>query len=426
MDIDELLSRVALSLGIGLLIGLERGWRSREARAGGRTAGVRTFAITGLLGGIVAAVARGTNAELTTGGGVLIGAAFLAYATVIAIFHRDENKATNTFSATTTVAALLTFMLGAYALLGDVRVAAAAAVATAGILIIREELHDWITKITLAELESGLVLLAMTFIALPVIPNRSIAFLGAINPREIWLIAIVLASVSFVGYVAVKLCGENRGILIAAAAGGLVSSTAVTFAHARRARDHESSPHLLAAGAALATGISFVRVWAIAFAIKPSLGLPLLPSLLAATIVAAGYAFVATRFAADHKDRNAAVTFRNPFGFWSVVIVAISMAVLIVVGRTIQDKFGASGATIAAAAMGLFDVDAMTVAMSRLVPDALTAHAGTLAVLAGVASNTLSKVGIATFIGRGAFALQYAGISLLCLIVGWLTWLLAL
>src|SRR5437868_1117096 len=132
MELDELLSRTALSAGVGLLIGLERGWHRREARPGSRTAGVRTFAITGLLGGTTAALARGQGGELSVGGSILLGMAFLAYAGVITVFSRDENRATNTFSVTTTIAGLLTFMLGAYALIGDVHVAAAAAVATAG------------------------------------------------------------------------------------------------------------------------------------------------------------------------------------------------------------------------------------------------------------------------------------------------------
>jgi hypothetical protein len=79
---------------------------------------------------------------------------------VITTFTRDQNKSTGTVSATTTIAALLTFMLGAYALLGDVRIAAAAAVATTGILVVREELHGWVAKLSLAELESGLILLS--------------------------------------------------------------------------------------------------------------------------------------------------------------------------------------------------------------------------------------------------------------------------
>jgi hypothetical protein len=125
---------------------------------------------------------------------------------------------------------------------------------------IREELHQWIRKITLAEFQSGLVLLAMTFIALPVVPDRSVGPFGGVNLREVWIIAIVLASVSFAGCLAVKLLGERHGVLVAAATGGLVSSTAVTLANARRAAAGEGAPRLLAAGVALAAAVAFVRV----------------------------------------------------------------------------------------------------------------------------------------------------------------------
>jgi uncharacterized membrane protein (DUF4010 family) len=419
MDLDELLSRMALSLGIGLLIGLERGWHTRAARPGSRTAGVRTFAITGLLGGTIAALARGQGRELTIGGSILSGIAFLAYAGVITVFSRDENKATNTFSATTAIAGLLTFMLGVYALFGDVRVAAAAAVATAGILVVREELHDWVAKLTLAEFESGLVLLAMTFIALPILPDRGFAALGGVNPRQVWIIAIVLATVSFGGYVAVKMLGERRGVLVAAAAGGLVSSTAVAFANARRASSGEGSPTLLAAGAALATAVSFLRVLAIVAVLEPGLVFRIAPALLVATIVAVASAAVSAHRSRESVD-HAVVTFRNPFSFWSVIAMSLSMGVLIVVGRIIYERFGGAGAIAGAAIMGLFDVDAMTVSMTRLMPSPDDLQRVAEAVLAGVASNTVTKIAIGAFIGRGRFAVLLAFIATSCVIAGWL------
>ena len=112
----------------------------------------------------------------------------------------------------------------------------AAAVATAALLALREKLHGWVTALTWPELRSGLVLLAMTFIALPLVPDDPVGPFGGVNPREIWLIAIVLAGVSFLGYAAVKYFGARHGVLLAAAAGGLVSSTAVTRRPMRAAR----------------------------------------------------------------------------------------------------------------------------------------------------------------------------------------------
>jgi uncharacterized membrane protein (DUF4010 family) len=203
MDLQDLISRLAVALGIGLLVGVERGWQRREARPGSRVAGIRTFALSGLLGGLAAALAQ------SLGGGSLLavlvlGFVFAGHAIVFAVFSRDENRALGAFSATTAIAGMLTFILGAYAVLGDMRVAAGAAVAAVVLLALREELHDWVEKITWPELRSALVLLAMTFIALPILPDDPIGPFGGVNPREVWIIAIVLAGVSFLGYAAVK------------------------------------------------------------------------------------------------------------------------------------------------------------------------------------------------------------------------------
>jgi uncharacterized membrane protein (DUF4010 family) len=424
LNLEELLSRVALAFGVGLLIGLERGWHTREAPSGSRAAGVRTFAISGLLGGLVGALAQGPGETLSVGGGVLLGSAFLAFAVVITMFARDENRAAGKFSATTTVAALLTFVLGVYSLMGDVRVAAASAVVAAGVLIFREGLHGWVAKITRSEFESGLGLLAMTFIALPIVPDRSVGPVGGVNLREVWIIAIVLASVSFAGYIAVKLLGERRGVLISAAVGGLVSSTAVALANARRAAAGEGVPRILAAGTALATAVSFARVTAIVSVLRPSLVTWVAPALLVGALAAAGFAFLAVDRIPGRGAAQTAVPFRNPFGFWSVVGMAVSMGVLIVVGRYINQKFGALGAIAAAATMGLFDVDAMTISMTRLVPTPLDLQEGTFAILAGVASNTFSKVAIAAVIGRGGFAVAITAVALGCVVAGCLALLI--
>lgn len=421
MDFNDLSSRLALAFGIGLLIGLERGWTTRDARPGSRAAGVRTFAISGLLGGLVGALARGQADTLSVGGSVFLGAAFVAYAAVMTVFGREENKAAGKQSATTTIAALLTFILGAYSLNGDVRVAAASAVVTVAVLILRESLHGWVAKITRDEIQSGLILLAMTFIALPIVPDRSVGPFGGVNLREVWIIAIVLAAVSFAGYIAVKTLGQRRGVLLAAAAGGLVSSTAVALANARRAAAGEGSPRILAAGTALATAVSFVRVTAVVGALKPALLPYVTPALLVGTVITAGFALAAVFTPRGREGGQTPVNFRNPFGFWSVLGLALSMGLLILVGRLVNQQFGAAGAIAGAAAMGLFDVDAMTVSMTRLVPESLSLRTATFAILAGVASNTLSKVAISAAIGRGWFALEIGAVSLVCVLAGWAT-----
>ncbi|MEO8063536.1 MAG: DUF4010 domain-containing protein [Pseudomonadota bacterium] len=413
-ELAGLIPRMALALGLGLLIGLERGWRTRDATPGSRTAGVRTFAITGLLGGIVGALARGGGAEIALPGSVLIGLAFIAYAGVIALFGREENRAAGVFSATTTIAGLLTFMLGVYSLIGNLHLAAAAGVATAGVLILREELHAWVRKMAPSDLQSVLVLLAMSFIALPVMPDRAIGPWGGLNPRQIWLIAIVLASVSFAGFVAVKALGEKRGVLLSAAIGGLVSSTAVMFANARAAAAVPGNSRLLAAGSALATAISFLRVTVIVAVLAPSLSGAVAPPLLIGALTAVAFAFATGREKTAAHPASAQTSFRNPFGFLSVVGLAVLMGAMMLLLRLVNEQFGSHGTAAGAALAGALDVDAMTVSISQLVPLRLDVYSAAQAILAGVASNTLVKTVFAAIVGRGRFSFAVCVMSFTC------------
>jgi uncharacterized membrane protein (DUF4010 family) len=413
VDFEQLLSRIGLALGIGLLIGLERGWRRRDANPGVRAAGIRTFAISGILGGLCGAIAGSLGDA--TGGAVILAAGIAAHAAVFALFSLEENRALGSHSATSAIAGMLTFVLGAYALLGDERIAAAAAVATAAILALREELHDWVAKITWSELQSGLVLLAMTFIALPVLPAGPVGPFGGVSPREVWIIAIVLAGMSFVGYVAVRYLGADRGVLLASAAGGLVSSTAVSLANARRAAAGEGSPQVLAAGVAVATVISLLRVFVIVALVNPGLLVLLAAPLGFAAAAVIGYAILLLR-RQQPDDAAAPPAFRNPFGFWSVISSALLLAAVIVLGRAVGERFGAVGAIGGAAVAGLADIDAVSISMARLAPEPLSPESAAYAVLAAVASNNLCKAAIAALIGRGAFAVNMAAVSAFALL----------
>ncbi len=426
MDIADLMSHFAVALGIGLLIGIERGWQTRENESGSRTAGIRTFTIIGLLGGTIGVMAEAAGSPLGLAGAILLGAGFAAFAVTFVQMCRDENRSDNSHSATTAIAGMLTFALSAYAMIGDMRVSVAAAVATVAILALRERMHSWLKIIEERELLSALILLAMTFIALPIIPDQSVGPFGGINPREIWLIAIVLAGVSFVGYVAVKILGARHGTLVAAAAGGLVSSTAVTASNARRAAAGEGSPRLLAAGVAVATAVSFARVLAVSGVLNFELLRYLGPPLVAAIVVSLSFAAVAAFWRAGPDDASSQVQFRNPFGFWSVVGFALLLGAIVLIGRALGESLGAAGAIIGALALGLADVDAVTVSMSRLTPQPLALSDAALAILAAVASNNIAKTAIGAIAGRGAFAIEIATLTLLCFAGGGLAYWLAL
>jgi uncharacterized membrane protein (DUF4010 family) len=123
--------------------------------------------------------------------------------------------------------------------------------------------------------------------------------------------------------------------------------------------------------------------------------------------------------------RNEGGRFRNPFDFWSVVGFALFLGAVIVVGQGLGEWFGATGATIGAAIVGLADVDAVSVAMARLAPQTLTPRDAALAIIAAVASDTVSKIAIGAVIGRGRFAVEVSLMGVSCIVVGaaalWLT-----
>ncbi|MBM3541337.1 MAG: MgtC/SapB family protein, partial [Alphaproteobacteria bacterium] len=217
----ETIGRLGLALALGILVGIERGWHAREEPEGSRVAGVRSFALSGLLGGLAGSLAEDM-------GEALLAAMFLAHAGVMILFRLRATAASHDYGSTTTVAALVTFALGALAVRGPMEAAAAGAVLTALLLGIKPVLHGWLARLEYAELMATLKLLAMSVVLLPVLPDRGFGPWQALNPYELWWMVVLVASLSYVGYFAAEMAGPRRGAVLAALAGGLVSSTAVT------------------------------------------------------------------------------------------------------------------------------------------------------------------------------------------------------
>lgn len=393
-------SRLAMALGIGFLIGIERGWRHRGAPDGTRAAGLRTHAVIGLMGGL-------TGALLPTIGHLGFAAITIAFAAAFIVFKVRESQEDRDVSVTGTIAGLLVYALGVYAMWGDLSVAAAIGVTLAGLLAFKDALHGWLDKLTWKELRSALLILAATAIALPLLPDRTIDPWEAVNLRELWLLTILVAGASFAGYVAVRVLGGDIGVLAGAAAGALVSSTVVTAELGRRARKGETHAAVAAAGAMLAAAISVGRVLTLialtAAPIMPEAG----PALAAALL-----AFVAGAFALRFFDREGSTgeseqKVRSPLDLISVLQFALFLGAVIIIGRIIADAFGQAGLLPFAATAGLADVDAVTLAAGSLVRGGLDAGAGAHAVLVAVLMNTLAKGVIAGVTGGWRYAGYY-------------------
>lgn len=404
MDQFDLFQRLALALALGLLIGTERSWHGRTVKEGTRVAGVRTFGLMSLLGGLWGTVAVEFSGDVATGGGIaiglslMLGVVFAAFAGAAAFFRFRAGGERQDYGMTTLIAAYATFALGLLAVIGDMVVAAAAAVVITTLLSLKEPLHRRIAAFSEDEILAALKLLIMTVVLLPVLPNRGLGPWDAINPYELWLMVILIAGVSFVGYIAIKLIGERRGTLVTALAGGLVSSTAVTMDLAGRAKRMPAQRRLLATGIGLATLTMFLRVFVVVAIIEPSLLFSLWPTLGGAAIGCGVAALVLWPWRAKAQTVDKTTTI-NPSELGTALKFGVLLGAILIATKVAQLYLGTVGVYGLALISGLADVDAATLSFARAAPGDLTAVVAATAITLLVLSNTFSKMVLAFALG---------------------------
>jgi len=397
----QVFERLGLALAVGLLIGLERGWHERAAAEGSRVAGIRTFALIGLGGGLAA---------LLTGPliGLAFGLVFAGFAALMIAAYIGDIRPGDV-GATTAVAALVTFLLGAIAVAGSMEVAASAAVVTAILLSAKPVLHRWVERIEYPELSAVLKLLLISVVMLPVLPNRTVDPWDALNPYELWWMVVLIAGLSFCGYVAVRLIGPERGVMLTGLLGGLTSSTAATLNFARLSRQSEGAERLLAAAAAVACATMLPRV----LLVVGVLNLPLLLLLIAPL----GGAALVTYLAAGllwHRPAEGkspvSVRIDNPFEFWLAVRFGLLLTAIMLLARLVPSWLGEQGVFLLAGIAGLGDVDAISLSMARYGGASVSLQGAAVAVAIAAFANTLVKAGLAFVVGRGGMAWRLAAV----------------
>lgn len=412
MDPQDLIRRLAVALAIGLLVGAERHWRERDASPGQRTAGVRTFGLIGLSGGILAALAAPAG---PLGGALLLSAGLIALIAVLLPFALLEAQAEANFSATSMVAAIGTYALGALAVAGQIEAAGAVAVAVTAVLAARDQLHGLLARVTWAEMRSAILLLSMTLVALPLVPDRPIPWLAGVNPHKAWMLAILLAGISYLGYLAVKLGGERRGLLLAGATGGLVSSTAVTLSNATASKQ-DGPARGLAAGALVAGAVSCLRTVVLVLLVAPSTALVLWPALVAAA-AGQGAAAAVLAFGEGRSGQNPAPP-KNPFEILPVLRIAALLAGVGALAKLGAEWLGGAAVLLIAAVTGLTDVDAIALSVPPMAPATISAAVAAQAVAVAVASNMIAKAAYAVALGAKGYGRLFAAGTLAGLVAG--------
>lgn len=406
MDDHDIFVRLALALAIGLLLGLERGWHGRDEAEGERIAGIRTFALTGLFGGV-----SGWLAELTIP--VFPALAIFALGGLLAVSYWVSTRSGDDFGITTEIALLLTFVLGVTSVVGEIAPTVAVAVVAVLLLSMKAAIHRWLTQIKQFELDAAFKLVLISVVILPLLPNESYGPGAVLNPYELWWAVVIVAGLSFIGYVATRIAGAKAGVLATGLFGGFASSTSTTLALARFVRKNDTLTGLAAVGIVLSGSVTFLRILTLVAVFEPRLIVPLaVPMGVMAATGLTGAALVYVTADRRPEARDEIGDIGNPLALGTAVAFGVILAVVLIGTHYLGEWLGIGGVYSAAAISGVTDVDALTISVSRLVGEEILARQGAIAIFIAASVNTAVKGGISLFVGGWALGLRVLAVYL--------------
>jgi uncharacterized membrane protein (DUF4010 family) len=401
---------IFIGAGVGLAVGLERGWHGISASTP-NAAGIRTFTLTGLLGGLVGWLQVTHIFDLVIPG-------FLAVALFIVVAYALEVWRGGDAGMTTEFALLIVFVLGVVAGAGYWLAAAGVSATVALILGLKTPIHNAVAALNQAELLATLQLLLLAVLIVPLLPNHAVFGLEGFNPRTIGYLTLLISAISYLGYFSLQLLGHRKGTLLAALLGGLTASTAVTLSFARLARHNPSADHELNAGVSLACAVmaprllvvvglmSPVLVWPLAWSIWPLLLVPLVAGILQYRLIA-------------QQTTRSALKLTNPLALGTAFGFALLLAVMFIAVPFVESWGGSFGLFLLAALSGMTDVDAISLSLAgRADASGVVVENLVDAIVIAAASNSLFKAGLAWITSAGvlrATALVLAGSALLTL-----------
>jgi uncharacterized membrane protein (DUF4010 family) len=405
---------LGIALGVGLLAGLER------ERHPDTVAGVRTFGLAGLIGGLSAMLSTPGStpwalflvAALAGIAGVWGGISTRAAPT--------EGRAVGDIGLTTAFALIATTILGGFAVLGDRTTTIVAAGVLFLLLYLREPLHAMVRRLGKEDVRAIATFVLIALVILPVLPDREIGPFGAVNPRTAWLLVVLVVSLSLVGYIAQALLGDRAGTVASGLLGGLVSSTAATVGAARRAHA-DGRVGSAAATALLACGVLPARLMMLVAVVSPVLfeRAAWWLGAIAAVTMLGGFLALRRDAAAPAPQQTRS---SNPTQLRSALAFAGVYVLIRIVTKGTIELGGAGLFLVAAAAAGITDMDAIAMSTAREVTDgAIAAELGTRAVLLALLVNTVFKLVVTGVLGSAQLfrvTLPTLGVAAVIALVG--------
>lgn len=378
----------AVSAAIGLLVGIERE-RNPTAKAG-----LRTFALIAVLGNGCALAAQLVDSPwLVAVGFALVGV------TLVGAYHADPAIQVKDSGTTTVISALVVYLLGALNFHGERTLAVALGIGMTALLHFKTELEGVATRLTPTDLRSMLQFGAISAIALPLLPDHGYGPYGVLNPFHIWTMVVLISGVSLAGYVAWRLTLGGKGLLLTGLLGGVISSTATTFAYARHAREATHTPSAALTVILLANVAKLLRVLLLAVVIAP----PVLP-MLSATMLPALVATVPALWwhfrRAAGESGEASDRLQNPTQLGTALLFGVFYALVLLAAAWLSDVVGSGGLFVLSFVSGLTDVDAITLSSARLAEQGnISLPESVTAITLAVGANMFFKAGVSFVLG---------------------------
>ncbi len=338
--------RFLIALGLGFLIGLERESATSE-RKGKSFAGIRTYTIISLFGFGCGWLYR---LNITFG----VSAGLISIAALVLTEYISKQKEGH-IGGTSEIAALLTFVIGALALLADVWISMALGIITTILLSEKSELESYVEKLNKSEFLAVLKFLLVTLIILPALPDKSFTQYD-LNPAHIWQIVIMVSTIGFVGYFLMKKFGDKVGLWVSGLMGGMVSSTAVSMAVGRIAKNSPAQGGNALQASILASSIMYIRILVIIWVINPAILPYLWWKFVLLTVIGVILAFTIKQ-GKQKPGENSVSTLQNPFEIKPAVMFAALFVILSVTTVFVKNFFGNIGLIILSAIVGVTDID---------------------------------------------------------------------
>jgi uncharacterized membrane protein (DUF4010 family) len=405
MTWEEEALAVGTAVAAGLLIGIERGWKLRNVRAGTRVAGVRTFTLLGLLAGLAGLI--GSMGQALVAGGVIAAAA-----AVLAIGYGRRTGA-NRADATTSIAGLVTLGLGFVAGSGNPGLAIAGAALVTLVLALRDEFHGLIDRLDEADVKALARYAVIAGAVLPFLPSGRYGPYGAWDPQKLWWVVVLVTGFSFAGYVANRIFGASHGTIATAVIGGAYSSTAVTQSLAQRLGSDQAGG-AEPAGIALASAVMYLRVIVLVALLASRVLVDFVVIVTPALLTGAAAGFWLYRRA---QRCEGPVPPGNPIALLPALGFVVFVAAAALAVAWAQGRFGEQGIALLILIMGSMDVDVAIVTVGGLQPDAISPSLAAIALAGTILVNMSVKLGITLAYARskGTSAALALGASMVVL-----------